>query len=129
MKFQSMIRKGLVFVGFSAALVLLPGSVSAQEITNTDFNDGPNVVAFTQPAASPNSTTTVAVTPVLASADVAPAQPPMQPANQQESSDNLLWTGAIFVWIGAVGIYLYGPAKRLTQELNHLHRSYSSTIE
>jgi hypothetical protein len=129
-KFQNMIRKGLVFAGFSAALVLLPGSVSAQEITNAEFSDDPNVAAFAQPAASPNSTATAAVTLASQSAEVAHALPPMQqPPDQQESSDNLLWTGAMLVWVGGIGIYLYGPAKRLTQQISQLRSAYTSTTE
>jgi hypothetical protein len=47
MKFENIIRKGLVIVGF-VTVMSLPATVRAQEITNTQFNDGTNVTALPQ---------------------------------------------------------------------------------
>jgi hypothetical protein len=51
MKIQNILRTQAIVIGFGAAL-LLATSAPAQEIVNTEFNDGPNVTAFTQPAPS-----------------------------------------------------------------------------
>jgi hypothetical protein len=61
MKFNTTICKGLVIAGF-AAFALLPAAVKAQEITNTEFSDGPNVAALPQPAAAPQADATMTYT-------------------------------------------------------------------
>ena len=48
MKFQNVLRTPLLAFGLGAAL-LLAGSAKAQEIVNTEFEDGPFVVPFSQP--------------------------------------------------------------------------------
>jgi hypothetical protein len=139
MEFNNVIRKGLVFAGFSIALVLLPGSVSAQEITNTEFSDGPNVAAFAQPAAS-QKMTDVAATPAVPSTETASSvtatpvtsaslEPAAAQQNDEATSARLIWTGATLIWIGAIGMYLYGPAKRFAQELRAARNSQASTID
>jgi hypothetical protein len=50
MKVRNILRMQVVVIGFGAAL-LLASSAPAQEIVNTEFNDGPNVASFDQPAA------------------------------------------------------------------------------
>jgi len=62
MKLQSIIRKGFVFAGF-AALALLPASLKAQEITNTEFDNGPHVAMLAQSASSEQSSTVFTVLP------------------------------------------------------------------
>jgi len=64
MKFQNMIRTQLVLAGLGAVL-LFASSASAQEIENTTFSDGPNVVALAQPT---------------------PAQPTLAPSPEQVNS-------------------------------------------
>ena len=54
MKLHTFFRINVIVVGIAAAL-LFPRVVSAQEIENTQWNDGPNVAAF-QPA-TPSDTT------------------------------------------------------------------------
>jgi hypothetical protein len=61
MKFNTTIRKGLVIAGF-AAFALLPATMKAQEITNTEFSDGPNVAALAQPAAAQQTNGTMTYT-------------------------------------------------------------------
>jgi hypothetical protein len=48
MKIQTTIRKGLLFAGFAAAL-LMTSPAHAQEITNSEFSDGPYVASLAQP--------------------------------------------------------------------------------
>src|SRR6201987_218330 len=61
MTFQEMLRTQLIGAGFGAAL-LLASAAKAQEITNTEFNDGPYVTAFAQPIVAQ---ATPASTPVM----------------------------------------------------------------
>ena len=51
MKLQSIMHQGLVIAGLSAVFTLFPASTRAQEITNTEFTDGPNVTTMAQPSA------------------------------------------------------------------------------
>jgi len=51
MKFRKMIRWQLVLAGLAAAMLFTP-SAHSQEITNTAFDDGPNVTGFAQPTAA-----------------------------------------------------------------------------
>lgn len=51
MKLQSILRTQLLAAGLGATL-LLASSAKAQEITNSEFADGPYVVPFSQPLAS-----------------------------------------------------------------------------
>ena len=48
MKFQNMMQTQLVIAGL-ATVLLFPGVTKGQEIYNTAFDDGPNVVPFAQP--------------------------------------------------------------------------------
>lgn len=64
MRFQKMLRTQMIITGLGAAL-LFAGSVKAQEITNTEFSDGPNVTAFAQPTQSISAQVTPASTPVM----------------------------------------------------------------
>jgi hypothetical protein len=61
MKFNTTIRKGLVIAGF-AAFALLPATLKAQEITNSEFSDGPNVTALAQPTAAQQTNGTMTYT-------------------------------------------------------------------
>ena len=64
MRFQKILRTQMIITGLGAAL-LFAGSVNAQEITNTEFNDGPYVTAFAQPKQSVSAQVTPASTPVM----------------------------------------------------------------
>ena len=54
MKFHKALRHHLILVAVGATL-LLAGSANAQEITNTQFDDGAYVVPFSQPLSDPVS--------------------------------------------------------------------------
>lgn len=47
MKLQNFFRLNVIVIGIAAALIF-PRGVTAQEIENTQWNDGPNVAAFQQ---------------------------------------------------------------------------------
>ena len=64
MRLQKILRTQMIITGLGAAL-LFAGSVKAQEITNTEFSDGPNVTAFAQPTQSISAQVTPASTPVM----------------------------------------------------------------
>ena len=71
MKIQNIIRTSTIAVGIAAAALFLAGSVHAQEITNTEFSDGPYVASFPQP--------TNAVVPVPAESAAADANTVVPP--------------------------------------------------
>jgi len=71
MKIQNIIRTSTIAVGIAAAALFLAGSVHAQEITNTEFSDGPYVASFPQPTNS-----VVPVPAESAAADANTAVPP-----------------------------------------------------
>ena len=51
MKIQNIIRMNAVAIGFAAALFLATTPVRSQEITNTEFSQGPYATAYAQPTA------------------------------------------------------------------------------
>jgi hypothetical protein len=47
--------------------------------------------------------------------------------DRQEPSAAMMWFGVVLVWIGSIGVYAHGPAKRLTRELRALKAPDIST--
>jgi len=84
MKFNTTIRKGLVIAGF-AVFALLPATLKAQEITNTEFSDGPNVAALPQPAAAPQADATMTYTLPAAQAMMATTAVASSAADPQQA--------------------------------------------
>ena len=119
MQFGKMMRIRVVVVGLGVAF-LCAGATKAQEIVNSTFDDGPNVEALapsvTAPSTQPMTSTGQAVAPQ------APVQT-AEPASETESN-TLLWFGASLVWLGAIGMYFSGPAKRFALEMHALRESY-----
>lgn len=135
MKFQNIIRNGLIFAGVAAALSF-PCSVKAQEISNTPFNDGPNVAPLAEPTVTApsanvyNSTlpsdqaarAAVAINTAFNASDAA------QSANDnQERPTTKMWAGVLLVWVGVLGVYAYAPVKRHFDTLRSLRNSSIST--
>jgi hypothetical protein len=115
MKIQNRLRMQAVILGVGAAL-LLASSVRAQEIENTSFDDGPNVIAFeqqqapaptatNQAAAAINSTTTAA--PILTQEAAVSALAPVQ----------LSLLAFLVVCIGLYAAHGMVEAKRLRRNL------------
>jgi hypothetical protein len=127
MKFENIIRKGLIVAGFSTALVLLPASVKAQEISNTEFTDGPNVTALAQPSVSQQAvTTTMPSSQALqANESISSAYAPSEQASLiQVPAPSEAWvTAALLVGILLIALYALAEAKRANRVLNST-RSY-----
>jgi|SRR5580658_11288177 hypothetical protein len=82
MKMQNIIRMNVIGLGVAAVMLLASAPTHAQEITNTEFSDGPYVTAYAQPT-NPTQTaqttqtttqapaTTVASTPVISNTQLA----------------------------------------------------------
>lgn len=121
MKFQTIIRKSLIIAGFSAALVLLPASVKAQEITNTEFNDGPNVTALAQPSApeQPTVATTIPSSQALqASESIGASVQSEQASFIQVPAPSDAWvTTSLLVGVGLIALYALVEAKRANRML------------
>jgi hypothetical protein len=120
MKFQNIMQTQLIIAGL-ATVLLFTGITKGQEISNTDFDDGPNAVPFAQPVPAQglgNSSSTPR------SAHATPAMEPtegpvtgQQITDEQEASTILIWIGAVLVLIGVISLCARRPAKHLTREL------------
>jgi hypothetical protein len=131
MKFQNIIRSGLVIAGLGVALAY-PGSVWAQEITNSTFSDGPNVVALAQPAdATQSADANVNALPgpqaAQASVVIAASAQPRPGSNEQEPTEGSMWAGVAFLWISAAVAFAYAAAKRFAERVRELRNSRVST--
>lgn len=130
MKFQNMIRSGLVVAGLGAVMAF-PGSVWAQEITNSTFSDGPDMVALAQPAATTHSDANVNALPgpqaVQASAAIAASAQPRPSSNEQDPTEGSMWAGVAFLWIAAMATFAYIAAKRFIDRMRGLRNSTVST--
>jgi len=73
MKIRNIVRWQLILAGLAAALYFAPAAQS-QEITNTAFADGPNVIAFAQPDATQPSGPSTAQTLAPAANEALPVQ-------------------------------------------------------
>ena len=119
MTFGKAMRVQMMVAGLGMAL-FCAGATKAQEIVNTSFDDGPNVAALAQPAATNAASVTDGQT-------ITPnTQLPAAAANVGEtaSSEKLLWIGCSLVWLGAIGMFFSGPAKRFALEMRSLRESY-----
>jgi hypothetical protein len=116
MKLQNIFRMQTIVISLGAALFLAT-SAQAQEITNTSFDEGPNVVAFAQPAPAP------AASNLSSPASNSPAMTPgsamiSTPIVVQESAASLWtpvegWLFAAFLFCTAlISLYALVEAKR-----------------
>jgi hypothetical protein len=124
MTFAKVMRVQMMVAGLGMAL-FCAGATEAQEIVNTSFDDGPNVVALAQPAAGPASAATAAGGP---STTEAPAQVQVRAAaesvGEEGTTEKMLWLGSSLIWLGAIGMYFTGPAKRFAREMRAVRESY-----
>jgi hypothetical protein len=129
MRFQKMFRTQMIITGLGAAL-LFAGSVKAQEITNTEFSDGPYVTAFAQPTQSVSTQVTPASTPVMnenqaMNAVATISMPVVSDDGTLASSEIERWAAvAGILFVGLVVILLYCAAE--LNALAELKRANSS---
>jgi hypothetical protein len=132
MESRNKVRVGLIAVGMAAAALVFCGTTKAQEITNARFSDGPNVVAFESTASqvTANSSVSSAATSSQSAAKAMDSAALNDAAARQDSYNRgtsmLIWGGAGLVWIGAVGLYAGGPAKRFTEKLRAMRKQYAA---
>jgi hypothetical protein len=126
MTFGKAMRVQVMVSGLGMAL-LCAGVTKAQEIVNQSFDDGPNVATLAQPAAPAANAATVTTSQSMNSNTELPAA--AAPMSEAEPSDKTLWIGAALVWLGAIGMYFSGPAKRFARELRAMRESYKATDE
>jgi|SRR5215469_6545407 len=113
MTFGKAMRVQMMVAGLGMTL-LCAGATRAQEIVNTSFADGPNVAPLAQPAAPATVTAGQPMTPTA-------QLPAAEPMSDKEPSEKMLWVGVSLVWLGAIGMYFSGPAKRFAREMRAVH--------
>jgi hypothetical protein len=121
MKIQNILRTQAIVIGFGAAL-LLSSPAPAQEIVNTQFDDGPYVTTFAQP--SPTVTTAVAPASTVADAStVSPAIAIPTPVVTDEAVVSLensaaygLITSALF-GLALLAVFAVGEFRRANRNL------------
>jgi hypothetical protein len=122
MTFRKAVRVQMMVAGLGMAL-FCAGAARAQEIVNSNFADGPNVAPLVQPAA-PVANATVTVSQSAAMNAQVPAA--AEPVSEKEPSNSLVWIGTSLIWLGAIGMYFCGPAKRFARELRTMRESYKT---
>ena len=128
MRFQKMLRTQMLITGLGAAL-LFAGSVKAQEITNSEFSDGPYVTAFAQPTQSVSAQVTPASTPVMneyqAMNAVATITMPVLPDDGTLASSEIERWAVAGILFGALVVILFYCASELgaLAELKRANRS------
>ena len=119
MTFGKAMRVQVMVAGLGMAL-FCAGATKAQEIVNTSFDDGPNVTALAQPAAPATAATVTSSQPMTANTELPAAA---EPVSETEPSEKMLWIGVSLVWLGAIGMYFSGPAKRFAREMRAVRES------
>lgn len=121
MTFGKAMRVQMMVAGLGMAL-FCAGATKAQEIVNTSFDDGPNVAALAQPAAPAANAASVTDGQTITPNTELPAA--AANVGETASSEKLLWIGCSLVWLGAIGMFFSGPAKRFALEMRPLRESY-----
>lgn len=120
MNLQKMIRAQLLIAGVGLALTL-SGGVSAQEITNTQFADGPYTEAFTQPVpANPGTVASTESQAQKTSATTGVVDNPSTNARTERSypSERVVWIGVALIWVSvALGIFFASLGRRFGPSL------------
>ena len=121
MTFEKAMRVQVMVAGLGMAL-FCAGATNAQEIVNTSFDDGPNVAALAQPVAPAASAATVTSSQAVTANTQLPAA--AEAVSETEPSEKMIWIGAALVWVGAIGMFFSGPAKRFANEMSAVRESH-----
>ena len=138
MKFQTILRTLWLTTGF-AAVLSLAGPAKAQEITNSEFDDGQYVVPFAQPV-SAQDTSAPAATPVTSERQAFQAATTISAPSISERA-NLMriavlerWVTAVFLVVASVlGLFIVVELsvlvalKRARRSLRSVHSPRVST--
>jgi hypothetical protein len=109
MKFQDRIKLQALVIACAGAL-FFASSTFGQEIVNTRFDDGPNVVPLSQSIAVDDSTTASA-----ASNEIIPAVTLNQPAATQDAAIPVEWvipSIPLFLSLCFIAVYAFAKTKR-----------------
>jgi hypothetical protein len=127
MKFQNILRTPLLAFSLGAAL-LLAGYAKAQEIVNTEFEDGPYVVPFSQPVyleATPASTPVMVESQAIQAMGVI-SGPAIPDANRIQSSVLERWLAALLLVVaGLLAMFILVELSMLV-ELKRARRTLRS---
>jgi hypothetical protein len=119
MKFDTTLRNALVLAGLTAAVALSPARSKAQEITNTQFNDGANVTALAQPTAYQQSASRAALT----GTDAVPAGEPIARTQQAsvlqvpEKASEVRIITSLLICGSLLALYAFAEARRANRNL------------
>jgi 4-hydroxyphenylpyruvate dioxygenase-like putative hemolysin len=130
---RKIMRMQVVVAGLGMAL-MFAGATKAQEIVNTKFDDGPNVAAMTQPQPTAVQAKAVAATDAQAKMENATELAALRAADtttndEDKTSEREVWIGSFLIWVGAIGVYFCGPAKRFAQEMRAAREKYNTVQE
>lgn len=115
MKLQNKIRISVISVGLAMAMLLLVGSVSAQEIENTVWNDSPTVVPFEQPlpTSSAADLNSIPDSSAISLASLTPAPATTQEATLTQWPPIERWMlASLLVCIGLAALYAVAEDRR-----------------
>jgi len=128
MKFRSILRTHVLAVGLGATL-LLAGSARAQEITISEFDDGPFVVPFSQPVsaqAAPASTPVMTESQALKAAAAINAPYVPDQASQIQVSVLRRWVTAVLLILVSLLILFILVELSILAELKRTRRTRRS---
>jgi len=111
MKIRKMVRYQMVLAGLAAAMFFAP-SAHSQEITNSTFDDGPNVTTMSQPSAAQPSVQQVAVQPDAAAKEIASIQGSLEPSNTASMDSPWVAGGLTVILLTGVAVAAIGESKR-----------------
>jgi|SRR6516225_10406661 hypothetical protein len=125
MKVLNMVRWQLVLAGLAALMFITP-SAHSQEITNTVFDDGPNVTTFSQPSAAERSAEPVPVAAAVPSMnEVASIQASLATNHRALIDSPWVTAGLTLLLFTCIALSAIGESKRLKRN-GYASRRYPS---
>jgi hypothetical protein len=121
MKLRNLLRMQVMLIGFGAAL-LLGGSARAQELENTNWDDGPGVVPFAQQAPAQGVATPINSDSVTPTAAVAKSVVTQAGDLSQLSPANEWVMGALLVCTALVAMRALMETRSRNRNIDESHR-------